>query len=100
MEARTIGTNAMTEVNDDERTNSLGLFNSAEAWRLSAMALQTQRVQSGHADQPVVSLLSCRGTLSESFVTSEARREKARRHRPQNEAAGEESSDHGADNYG
>jgi len=53
MEARTIGTNAMTEVNDDERTNSLGLFNSAEAWRLSAMALQVQRAQSGHADQPV-----------------------------------------------
>jgi hypothetical protein len=26
---------------DDERTNSLGLFNTAEAFRLSAMALAT-----------------------------------------------------------
>jgi hypothetical protein len=31
----------------------MGLFNTAEAWRLSAMALQANRVQSGHADQPV-----------------------------------------------
>ena len=43
----------MTKIADEERTNSMGLFNTAEAWRLSAMALQAQRVKSGHADQPV-----------------------------------------------
>jgi hypothetical protein len=34
---------------DDERTNSLGLFNTAEAYRLSAMALP---IRHGHADKP------------------------------------------------
>jgi HEPN domain-containing protein len=34
---------------DDERTNSLGLFNTAEAFRLSAMALP---IRHGHADKP------------------------------------------------
>jgi hypothetical protein len=44
----------MAEIDHEERTNSLGLFNTAEAWRLSAMALQgEQRVESGHAEQPV-----------------------------------------------
>lgn len=43
----------MVEIDDEERTNSIGLFNTAEAWRLSAMALQAQKVKSGHADQPV-----------------------------------------------
>jgi hypothetical protein len=42
-----------TTINDDERTNSMGLFNTAEAWRLSAMALQSRKVASGHAEQPV-----------------------------------------------
>jgi hypothetical protein len=34
---------------DDARTNSLGLFNTAEAYRLSAMALP---IRHGHADKP------------------------------------------------
>jgi len=38
---------------DDERTNSMGLFNTAEAYRLSAMALEKAKVKSGHADDPV-----------------------------------------------
>ena len=35
---------------DDERTNSLGLFNTAEAYRLSAMALPD--IKGGHAEKP------------------------------------------------
>ena len=35
---------------DDERTNSLGLFNTAEAYRLSAMALPD--IKHGHAEKP------------------------------------------------
>ena len=35
---------------DDERTNSLGLFNTAEAYRLSAMALP--RIEHRHAEKP------------------------------------------------
>jgi hypothetical protein len=42
-----------TAIDDDERTNSMGLFNTAEAWRLSAIALQSAKVTSGHADKPV-----------------------------------------------
>ena len=42
-----------TTINDNERTNSMGLFNTAEAWRLSALALQSAKVPSGHAEQPV-----------------------------------------------
>ena len=38
---------------DDERTNSLGLFNTAEAYRLSAMALPALKVNSGFAEMPV-----------------------------------------------
>ena len=38
---------------DDERTNSMGLFNTAEAYWLSAMALEKANVKSGHADSPV-----------------------------------------------
>jgi hypothetical protein len=33
----------------DERTNSLGLFNFAEAYRLSAIALQLENIAHGHA---------------------------------------------------
>ena len=33
---------------DDERTNSMGLFNTAEAFRLSAMALEDEKVRIGH----------------------------------------------------
>jgi HEPN domain-containing protein len=40
-------------INDDERTNSMGLFNTAEAWRLSAVALQSAKAASGHAEQLV-----------------------------------------------
>jgi hypothetical protein len=42
-----------TAINDDERTNSMGLFNTAEACRLSAVALQSAKAASGHAEQPV-----------------------------------------------
>ena len=35
---------------DDERTNSLGLFNTAEAYRLSAMALP--KIEHRHAEKP------------------------------------------------
>jgi hypothetical protein len=38
---------------DDERTGSMGLFNVAEAYRLSAIALETAEVKSGHAHSPV-----------------------------------------------
>jgi HEPN domain-containing protein len=40
-------------LDDDERTNSLGLFNTAEAFRLSAMALEDAKVDSGHAASPI-----------------------------------------------
>jgi HEPN domain-containing protein len=50
---RRVKENTLVEIDDEERTNSIGLFNTAEAWRLSAMALQAQRVKSGHTDQPV-----------------------------------------------
>jgi hypothetical protein len=35
---------------DDERTNSLGLFNTAEAFRLSAVA--SPNIKHGHAEKP------------------------------------------------
>ena len=38
---------------DDERTNSLGLFNTAEAYRLSAMELPALKVHSGFREMPV-----------------------------------------------
>ena len=37
----------------DERTNSMGLFNVAEAYRLSAEALRKAGVDAGHADHPI-----------------------------------------------
>jgi HEPN domain len=40
----------------DERTNSLGLFNFAEAYRLSAIALQLEKIAHGHAHTPVRAL--------------------------------------------
>jgi hypothetical protein len=40
----------MVQSPDDERTNSMGLFNTAEAYRLSAMALP--QIKHGHADMP------------------------------------------------
>jgi hypothetical protein len=43
-----------TTINDDERTNSMGLFNTAEAYRLSAIKLRAgKKVKSGHADTPI-----------------------------------------------
>jgi hypothetical protein len=40
-------------VDDEERTTSMGLFNTAEAYRLSAIKLRAgKRVKSGHADTP------------------------------------------------
>jgi HEPN domain-containing protein len=41
----------MIEPDDDERTNSLGLFNTAEAYWLTATALP--RIEHGHADKPL-----------------------------------------------
>jgi hypothetical protein len=38
---------------DNERTNSMGLFNTAEAYWKSGAALQKAKVKSGHADSPV-----------------------------------------------
>jgi hypothetical protein len=38
---------------EDERTTALGLFNTAEAYQLSAMALQRAEVRHGHANNPV-----------------------------------------------
>jgi len=38
---------------DNQRTNSMGLFNVAEAYWMSAAALQAAKVRAGHASQPV-----------------------------------------------
>ena len=39
---------------DDERTTSLGLFNTADAFELSAIALQDEKVDSRHAAKPIL----------------------------------------------
>ncbi len=44
----------MVQPDDNDRTNSMGLFNTAEAFRLSAMALQNAKVDSGHAVKPIL----------------------------------------------
>ena len=41
---------------DNERTNSMGLFNTAEAYWKSARALAAAKVKGGHADSPVRTL--------------------------------------------
>ena len=42
------------QIEDDEgRTNSMGLFNTAEAYWMSAVALEEAKVRCGHADSPV-----------------------------------------------
>jgi hypothetical protein len=38
---------------EENRTNSMGFFNTAEAFRLSAMALEASKVKIGHADKPI-----------------------------------------------
>jgi hypothetical protein len=46
----------MRKLDDDveERTTSMGLFNTADAYRLSAIKLRAgKRVKSGHADTPI-----------------------------------------------
>jgi hypothetical protein len=45
---------------DDDRTTSMGLFNTAEAYRLSAIALDQapQVLRTGHAAKPVQFLYS------------------------------------------
>ena len=43
----------MTLSDDDERTTSMGLFNTAEAFWLSAMALDDNKVKIGHAASPI-----------------------------------------------
>jgi hypothetical protein len=40
-------------MDDDDRTTSMGLFNTAEAYRLSAMTLDEAQVRTGHAAKPV-----------------------------------------------
>jgi len=41
---------------DNERTNSMGLFNTAEAYWKSAVALKKAKVEVGHSDSPVRTL--------------------------------------------
>jgi hypothetical protein len=41
---------------DNERTNSMGLFNTADAYRLSGQALDAAKVRHGFADLPVRAL--------------------------------------------
>jgi HEPN domain-containing protein len=36
----------------------MGLFNTAESWRLSAIALRAAKIDSGHADMPVIYLFA------------------------------------------
>ena len=48
-----MGQRKKTSREDDDRTTSMGLFNTAEAYRLSAMALEQAQVEFGHADKPV-----------------------------------------------
>jgi HEPN domain-containing protein len=43
----------MAKLDGEARTTSIGLFNTAEAFRLSAMALPTIKVSSGFAEMPV-----------------------------------------------
>ena len=43
----------MPQIDDDERTNSMGLFNTAEAYRVAAETLHEHNVGSGHAEKPV-----------------------------------------------
>ena len=43
----------MDQPDDDERTTSMGLFNTAEAFWLSAMALEDEKVEIGHAARPI-----------------------------------------------
>jgi HEPN domain. len=38
---------------EEDRTNSMGFFNTAEAFRLSATALEASKVKIGHADKPI-----------------------------------------------
>jgi hypothetical protein len=45
-------------MDDDDRTTREGLFNTAEAYRLSAMALEQHPVDIGHAAKPVQFLYS------------------------------------------
>ena len=45
-------------MDDDDRTTREGFFNTAEAYRLSAVALQQHPVEIGHADKPVQFLYS------------------------------------------
>jgi hypothetical protein len=48
-----MGQRKKTSQEDDDRTTSMGLFNTAEAYRLSAMALELAQAKIGHADKPV-----------------------------------------------
>jgi len=42
----------------DDRTTSMGLFNTAEAYRLAATSLEQHGVKAGHAEKPVQFLYS------------------------------------------
>ncbi len=41
------------DAEEDKRTTELGLFSTAEVYRLSAVALQDAKVRDGHAENPV-----------------------------------------------
>ncbi|MFZ0068374.1 MAG: hypothetical protein WAK90_19595 [Pseudolabrys sp.] len=45
-------------MDDDDRTTPMGLFNTAEAYRLSAMALDQAQVRAGHREKPIQFLYS------------------------------------------
>jgi HEPN domain-containing protein len=53
-----VGFSKGVPVSDDDRTTPMGLFNTAEAFRLSAMALEQNPVKHGHAQRPVHMLYS------------------------------------------
>ena len=55
-------------MDDNDRTTSMGLFNTAEAYRLAAMALEQQTVKVGHASKPVQFLYSNALTLSQGVA--------------------------------
>jgi HEPN domain-containing protein len=44
----------MMTSDDDQRTTSLGLFNTADAFELSAIALEDVKVDAGHAASPIL----------------------------------------------
>jgi hypothetical protein len=76
-----------TDTDEDERTTALGLFNTADAYRLSAMALQGVASASWPCRQPgAAALLSRARTVSES-ATPETQRQDTAEIQPQHRTA-------------